>query len=78
MPRILHPPNRLGNELNHELAVVRGGRCSHGPVGRLPGVKSSAELDRPQAGGYNFGEIVPVGSRNSTSATALEIRRRLP
>ncbi len=23
-------------------------RCSHGPVGRLPGVKSSAEVDRPQ------------------------------
>jgi len=26
--------------------------CSHGPVGRLPSVKSSVDLDRPQAGGY--------------------------
>jgi hypothetical protein len=25
--------------------------CSHGPVGRLPA--GSAELDRPEAGGYN-------------------------
>src|SRR6266567_3987648 len=32
-------------------------RCSHGPVGRLPGVKSSAELNRPQAGGYSICEI---------------------
>jgi hypothetical protein len=28
-------------------------RCSHGPVGRFTYVKSSAEMDRPQAGGYN-------------------------
>jgi hypothetical protein len=31
--------------------------CSHGPVGRRPGVKSSAELNRPQAGGYSICEI---------------------
>src|SRR5438477_591304 len=28
-------------------------RCSHGPVGRLTGMKSGAEVDRPQAGGYS-------------------------
>ena len=31
--------------------------CSHGPVGRLPCVNSSAELNRPQAGGYSICEI---------------------
>ncbi len=32
-------------------------RCSHGPVGRLPSVKSSVDLDRPQAGGYKDYQI---------------------
>ena len=32
-------------------------RWSHGPVGRLPGVKRSAELNRPQASGYSLCEI---------------------
>lgn len=27
-------------------------RCSHGPVGRLLGMKKNAWADRPQAGGY--------------------------
>lgn len=31
--------------------------CSHGPVGRLPSVKSSAEMDWPQAGDYKIFEI---------------------
>jgi len=29
-------------------------RCSHGPVGRPDIRNSNAELDRPQAGGYNI------------------------
>jgi len=37
--------------------------CSHGPVGRLLGVKGKAEADRPQAGGYNTGKIAPVASK---------------
>ena len=32
--------------------------CSHGPLGRLPGAKKSAQVDRPQAGGYKIYEIV--------------------
>jgi len=33
-------------------------RCSHGPMGRLPCVGDSVELDRPQAGGYTIYEPV--------------------
>jgi len=32
--------------------------CSHGPVGRLPSVKTSYEIDRAQAGYYSIWEIV--------------------
>jgi hypothetical protein len=31
-------------------------RCSHGPVGRLPSVKTSADANRSQTGGYNIYE----------------------
>jgi len=40
---------RPGSRLKRVKQTYR--RCSHGPVGRLPGVNSSAELlNRPQAG----------------------------
>ena len=56
-------------------------RCSHGPVGRLPNVKSNAWANRPQAGGYKhllYRSSYLVGERNGCvcpimSKVALEI-----
>jgi hypothetical protein len=57
---------------------LNGGRCSHGPVGRFPGMKSSAEFDRPQAGSHNICEIALVGAEGSTWAIASATPCRLP
>jgi hypothetical protein len=39
-------------------------RCCHGPAGRLSGLKSTAELNRPQTGGYNDSENARARVRN--------------
>ena len=50
-------------------------RCSHGPVGRLLAVKGNADVDRPQAGGYNIYEFILF---TSAQAPCLSSARSAP
>ena len=56
----------LHSKSYNALDKIAACRCSHGPVGRFRGVKSSAEANRPQAGGYNISKTedpeIPVMS----------------
>src|SRR5438094_10272491 len=50
---IFFSEHKIYNLTSAECAKGSQSRCSHGPVGRLTDMKSGADVDRPQAGGYS-------------------------
>jgi hypothetical protein len=50
-------PGRVLKRKKGSLIPDLAENCSHAPAGRPLNVNSSAQVDRPQAGGYNIYEI---------------------